>query len=308
MADDKKPTTNMDKLEKNMQDVNTAIDFFNPDHFGIVQRMAKTFIYSDLVPDMYRVSDKNPEEKAIANSLIALDMAHRIGTNPLMVMQNLVVIHGKPSWSSKFLISSVNTSNKYDDLEYKWEDLGEISDVPYTEYEWKNGKFVPKIVKFAGPIQNIQCTAYTRRKGSEAVIEGPPITIEMAIKEGWYTKNGSKWQTMPKLMLMYRAASFWVNTHSPEISMGMRTTEEEKDIEDATYTIITEKDKVDGEIKANANKEEVDIAIPTEEPAEDTTGLSNEDKAAIEAEEAAQSEMFNDKNKKDNRRKPGFSK
>ena len=49
--------------------------------------------------------------------------------------------------------------------------------------------------------------------------------MEMAIKEGWYTKSGSKWQTMPRLMLQYRAASFWQRAYAPEISMGMITQE-----------------------------------------------------------------------------------
>ena len=41
------------------------------------------------------------------------------------------------------------------------------------------------------------------------ILESDPVTISTAIKEGWYTKPGSKWVTMPSLMLTYRAAAFW---------------------------------------------------------------------------------------------------
>ena len=72
----------------------------------------------------------------------------------------------------------------------------------------------------------------------------------MAIDEGWYSKNGSKWRTMPEQMLRYRAASFWCSTYSPELSMGMRTVEE--NVEDADYVDVTE--QVAKEISTQANK------------------------------------------------------
>ena len=86
--------------------------------------------------------------------------------------------------------------------------------------------------------------------------ESTPITMEMAIKEGWYTKSGSKWQTMPRLMLQYRAASFWQRAYAPEISMGMITQEEARDIEDVDYIEINPEDKLKEELE-KANKEEV---------------------------------------------------
>ena len=75
-------------------------------------------------------------------------------------------------------------------------------------------------------------------------------TIQMAIDEGWYSKNGSKWRIMPEQMLRYRAASFWCSTYSPELSMGMRTVEE--NVEDADYVDVTE--QVAKEISTQANK------------------------------------------------------
>ena len=40
-------------------------------------------------------------------------------------------------------------------------------------------------------------------------IEGPTVTIAMAKAEGWYGRSGSKWPTMPDLMLSYRSAAFF---------------------------------------------------------------------------------------------------
>jgi hypothetical protein len=51
----------------------------------------------------------------------------------------------------------------------------------------------------------------------------------MAKKEGWSTKSGSKWLTMPGQMLRYRAASFWSRAYASDISLGMYTTDEVRD-------------------------------------------------------------------------------
>ena len=53
--------------------------------------------------------------------------------------------------------------------------------------------------------------------------------MEMADKEGWTKKSGSKWLTMPDQMLAYRAAAFWSRIYAPEISMGFITKEEAED-------------------------------------------------------------------------------
>lgn len=311
-------------VEKNLESNTTAVtklDFFNIEQFAAIQRVAKMFIYSDLVPEMYRVSNNNPESKAISNTVIALDMAQRLNANPLMVMQNLVVIHNRPSWSSKFLISTINTCGRFNPLKFRITNEGKIKNVNYTEYVWdsKARKNVAKVKTFTEEVDNLVCVAYTSPKNDkDNVLESSPISIEMAIKEGWYTKNGSKWRTMEKQMLMYRAASFWTSAYAPELSMGMLTVEESHDIIDAEFTEIPEEEKINQTIKENANKEDLDLEInpdqsPEEKP-DDSTGLSDEEKAAIEAEEKEQAkkeqeEMFENKSKSTStKRKPGFAK
>ena len=67
-------------------------------------------------------------------------------------------------------------------------------------------------------------------------------------------------------MLMYRAASFWINVYAPELSMGMKTTEEVIDIE---YTEVNPHtsavESVQQEIENNANREELSFDNAAEE-------------------------------------------
>lgn len=219
---------------------NFTINYFNAEHLNSVQRIAKMFCASDLVPKIYRI-DEVGENKAIANTIIALDMASRLNANPLMIMQNLNIIQGRPSWSSKFLIAMVNTCGKYEQLEYKFENRGKIKNIPYIEYVWENGRAVSKNRIFSEEIDNIVCYAYTKKHGKDEVLQSTEISMEMAIKEGWYTKAGSKWPIMPKQMLIYRASSFWCSIYAPDLSMGIKTIEENEDIEDVQAEVIPNK-------------------------------------------------------------------
>jgi hypothetical protein len=242
----------------------TSVNFFDPNQFAVVQRMSNLFASSALVPDTYQVA-KVGKEQAVANCVIALDIATRIGASPLMVMQNLVIIYGRPSWSSKFLISTVNTCGRFEPLKFRFTEKGKMGKFNYIEYEKKwvnnpNGKGYYKteaITKeFDGTkIMDIECVAYTTTKGGNDVLESSPISLRMAVDEGWYTKNGSKWRTMPKQMLMYRAASFWTSAYAPELSMGMRTVEETQDIVYVEAEDVT--GQVEAEKAANANRETI---------------------------------------------------
>ena len=149
--------------------------------------------------------------------------------------------------------------------------IGELKNYKYSEYvsEWVPGAKGKKYKKtahvektMAGPIQNLQCVAYTTVRGCKDILESSPVSVELAINEGWYTKNGSKWPNMTQQMLMYRAASFWTSAYAPELSMGMKTDDELRDIIDTDYVDVSEKS--DHQKKENANKKEV--SIPEEKP------------------------------------------
>lgn len=207
--------------------------------FEVMQRMAQMYTQSTIVPEAYKGN--------VGNCVIALDMAMRMNINPLMVMQNLYIVKGNPSWSSKFLIATINMSGKYSALRYRKRNLGKVGKVKYNETVWDavNKRNTLVVKEFDGTaIDNIECVAYATELASGEVLESDPITIETAIKEGWYTKSGSKWVTMPSLMLTYRAAAFWQRMYCPEISMGFLTKEEADDVQDAEFVEVPAKDKI----------------------------------------------------------------
>lgn len=177
----------------------TNIGFFNLEGFELMQRIAKAFSQADMVPKQYQGS--------IPNCMIALDMAQRIGANPLQVMQNLYIVHGTPGWSAKFLIATVNTCGRYSSLRYEW-------------------KGEPNTPEFG-------CRAWAVENKTGERLDGIWVTWEMVNAEGWASKNGSKWKTMPDQMFIYRAASFWQRAYAPDLGMGLQTAEEVHDIYDA---------------------------------------------------------------------------
>lgn len=299
-----------------------GFNFFDPVQFETMQRVCRMFANSELVPDMYKVkyeqipvgADENiinaikfknqiAEHKAVANCMIAIEIATRIGASPLMVMQNMTPIYGKPSWSSKLLIATVNTCGRFEPLQFRFTDKGMCGMVDYTDYVWDSASRTKKPVtkQFDGrKVMNIECVAYTTKKGSTDVLESSPVSIELAIQEGWYTKNGSKWQTMTKQMLMYRAASFWTSAYAPELSMGMRTVEEQQDIyvdyQDVTAT------EVETEKKENANKVAIGVDLAD---GKDTTAKIVVDTETGEIKESA-TEKQTDEPKAAQKPNPGF--
>lgn len=300
-----------------------AFNFFDPVQFETMQRVSKMFASSDLVPDNYKpvglrtipngateaqvaeiqAANAAANNKAIANCMIALEVACRIGASPLMVMQNLTIIYGRPSWSAKFLISTVNTCGRFEPLQFRFTEKGMLGMVEYTDYVWNEAarRKVAKQVEFDGKkVMDIECVAYTTKKGSKDVLESSPITIRMAIQEGWYTKSGSKWQTMARQMLMYRAASWWTSVYAPELSMGMRTVEENQDIhnvEDAVYEEVT--DQLKSEKEANANKTTIGFDQGKEEGDRGTVMLVDKETGEILHQESGTTSECDNKPKGD---------
>ncbi|MBK7794227.1 MAG: hypothetical protein IPJ62_18180 [Betaproteobacteria bacterium] len=154
------------------------------------------FAASSLVPQQYRNN--------LPDCVIAMNMANRIGADVLQVMQNLYIVQGKPGWSAQFLIATFNQSGKFSAMRFEWEGK-------------QGGK-------------DWGCRAYATEKATGEVIRGAWVTWKMAESEGWTKKNGSKWLTMPEMMMQYRAAAFLVRTYAPEIAMGLQTADEIIDV------------------------------------------------------------------------------
>jgi hypothetical protein len=184
----------------------TALGFGSSQGFEQLQRAAKLLASSTLVPKEYQGN--------LPNCVIALNMANRIGADPLLVMQNLYLVHGRPGWSSQFLIATFNQCGRFSAMRF--------------EFTGEQGK------------ADWGCRAWATEKSTGERIEGSWITMAMAKAEGWVDKSGSKWKTMPQQMLQYRAASFLVRAFAPELSMGLQTQDELQDVGELRTVTVTQ--------------------------------------------------------------------
>ena len=195
--------------------------------FESAQRIAASLADSALVPNTYR------GQGGLPNCIIAIEIANRMGISPFQVMQNLNVIHGRPSWSSQFIIGLIKSCGRFEGFDYHEGD------------------------------DFCQCSAFLK-DGAGTPVSGPKITLEMARKEGW-TKN-SKWSTMPQTMLRYRAASAFGRFHIPDLILGIQSVEENEviDAEVAVVPAATEStlDKVQDLLVPKTEP----VQVPTPEP------------------------------------------
>ena len=164
------------------------------DAFAAAQRIAQSLAASTLIPQEYRSS--------VANCLVALELASRLGASPLMVMQSTHIIHGRPFLSASFVAACINACGRFKPLRFRLEGEGDER----------------------------SCTAWAEEIDGGGVVEGPTVSMAMAHAEGWIAKKGSKWQTMPDLMLRYRAITFFGRIYASDILMGMHTAEEASDM------------------------------------------------------------------------------
>lgn len=169
--------------------------YSSSDTFKLAMQMAKGLAASTIVPVAYQKNE--------ANCLVALEMANRTGQSPIQIMQSLDVIQGTPAWRGKALIAMVNNSHKYDEdihFEYTKDSKGEVKG----------------------------CYAWTKKDGHE--VKGTEYTYEMAKEAKLFEKNNSYWKKEPELMLAYRAISRFCSLNCPEISLGLYTTDEAREI------------------------------------------------------------------------------
>lgn len=214
-----------------------VMGFGNLQGFELMQRAANVLTNSTLVPTAYRnqkeiksfgkVTGYEENKPGMANCIVALNMAQRMQADPLMVMQNLHIIEGRPSWSSQFIIAAINSCGRYSPLRFEITKPGEPTELTYTATEWKNNN--RSEVQKTVTVRHQECVAYAIEKETGERLDSPRVSIQMAIDEGWLTKNGSKWQTMPELMLRYRCASMFGRLYAPELLMGLQTSEEVHD-------------------------------------------------------------------------------
>lgn len=166
--------------------------YANPAAFEHMQRVAKVFAASELVPAHLR--NKH------ADCIIAIELARQMGEHPLMVMQNIYFVSGRAGWSTQYMISRANRAGVF---------KGRIT--------WKTTG--------AGKEMSVTASAILADTGEEVT---STASMAMAEAEGW-TKNG-KYRSMPEHMLRWRAATMLIRLYCPEVMMGMPAREELDDM------------------------------------------------------------------------------
>lgn len=174
----------------------------NTKALAMINRLSERYANSSMVPDTYR---GKPD-----NCFVALELASRMDVSPVLVMQNLYIVQGKPSWAGQACKALIGGSGKFTDSEYIM--VGNPADDTWGCYLQAVNVKTGKLVK------------------------GSTVTIKLAKDEGWLNKNGSKWKTMPEQMMKYRAAAFFARTECPEVLMGFQTADEVQDVNGAEKT------------------------------------------------------------------------
>ena len=162
----------------------------NKDQFNQLLRAAQMLSQTSIIPQSYQ---NKPQD-----CFVAIEMANRMGVSPMVVMQNMYVVKGKPSWAGQACTMLINSCGKFKDVKHI--------------YTGEKGK----------PNRGCYVTATRISDGSQ--VDGVEVTMQMAQSEGW-TSN-SKWKNMPELMLAYRAAAFFARVYCPEALMGVQTADE----------------------------------------------------------------------------------
>ena len=166
----------------------------NKDAIDQLARAANAWAKSNIIPQNYQGNTPN--------CMVALEMSSRMGVSPMIVMQNMYVVKGKPSWSGQACIMLINNCGKFTDVKHI--------------YTGEKGT------------DNRGCYVTAVRIADGEKVDGVEVTMSMAKAEGWI--SNPKWKNMPELMLAYRAAAFFARINCPEALMGAHTVEEMQDI------------------------------------------------------------------------------
>ena len=166
---------------------------------------------STVMPQQYRGKP--------GDCLIAIDIANRMNLSPITVAQYSQVVQGNFTWKGQACKALIDGCGRYIESHYVM--VGEAGTPGWG------------------------CFLRATKKNGE-IVDGPTVTWQMALDEGWASKKGSKWKTIPEIMFKYRAAAFFARTECPAALMGFQTVEEVQDVrgydapEQETVTITLE--------------------------------------------------------------------
>ena len=72
----------------------------DPKVLNTLDKLAKFHAASQIVPQQFQGN--------VPNCFVACEMANRMGISPMIVMQNLYVVQGKPAWGGQACIALIN--------------------------------------------------------------------------------------------------------------------------------------------------------------------------------------------------------
>lgn len=186
--------------------------FSNGDAFKLAMNIAEFIAQSEFIPADYQGKP--------ANVMVAMDYASRLPGNisPVMLMQNMEVVNGRPGLRGTFLAALVNKSPVFSRLRYEWRGTDKPGGQPSPDFG---------------------CRAYATDMASGDVVYGAWIDWRMVQGEGW-DKN-KKWTHLREQMFMYRATSFWSRVYASDITLGMYEAEELQDTLVGEYTVVRDR-------------------------------------------------------------------
>lgn len=216
----------------------------NPAAFEHTWRVAKAFSMSQMVPPHFQ---QKPE-----NCMVALMMAQQLEVNPLLALQNLTVIQGRPGFNAQFAIALANRRGPF---------AGPIT--------WNS--------KGQGDSLEVAAQAVIKSTGEAVSVT---VSMEMAKAEGW-TKN-PKYRSIPEQMLRYRSATWLIRLYCPEVLLGFGTGDELEDtvkggaaqVERVTVTAEPNSTgdlvkQLNAEVKGVSKRKQAQAATPDVGPVED---------------------------------------
>jgi hypothetical protein len=175
-------------------------------------RLAKIVTASGLVPATYR---NKPED-----AMIAIMMGAELGLPPVVAMQSIAVINGRPSIFGDGLLAVVKQSP-----------LCQLHD------EWfiVGGERVDQILPTVLALDDTAAACAFRRRGNEALIVRV-FSVAQAKRAHLWGKSGP-WSEYPDRMLMMRARTFAARDAFPDLLRGLTSAEEANDIPPAIVEV-----------------------------------------------------------------------
>lgn len=219
-VEEKKELSKQEHINK-IADFSGGNIFNSSDTYSVVRLAAQDIATGTVIPDTFK--------KSPANCLVAISQAQKFGVDWFTMMNNMYMIQGRIMYKSEFVIAQINRSGLFD------------TELQYEEEE-KDGK-------------PYSCTCFAFKDGRK--VTGIKVTMDMADKEGWTKKNGTKWTNMSQLMLRYRAATYFARFNAPEVLGGSYTVEEGEDVTfnsrkvkktASLNDVIEEENIIDGEV------------------------------------------------------------